>query len=194
MSDDDLSKRVRLHDLAILSDNHYILRNASFDYQRRDGSWQSLKRESYDIGHGAAVLPFDPVRGIVLLVRQFRWPAFETGHRHLLIEAPAGKLDGDDPETCARREAMEEAGVTLSQVRLVFHSFVSPGAVTERLWLFVGDYDSTQSRHKGGGEAAEGEDIDVLEMTLDEAMGMIAGGEIIDAKTIMLLQAVKLQS
>ena len=192
MNDDDVSDRVRLQDMSILSDNHYILRNASFDYRRRDGSWQTLKRESYDIGHGAAVLPFDPARKLVLLVRQFRWPAFETGHKHLLIEAPAGKLDGDDPETCARREAMEEAGVTLSDVKLVFHSFVSPGAVTERLWLFVGDYDSTAARNKGGGEAAEGEDIDVLEMTLDAAMGMIATGEIIDAKTIMLLQYVAL--
>jgi nudix-type nucleoside diphosphatase (YffH/AdpP family) len=189
---DDLSDRVKLRELNILSENHYTLRRADFDFRRNDGAWQSQQRESYDIGDAAAVLPMDGARGKVLLIRQFRWPVFESGCRELLVEAVAGKLDGDDPQTCIAREAMEEAGVTISNLRLVSHCFVSPGAVKERLSLFLADYDASAPRAAGGGHAQEGEDIEVLEMPLDDALAMIASGEIIDIKTIALLQAAKL--
>jgi nudix-type nucleoside diphosphatase (YffH/AdpP family) len=191
---DDISDRVKLRELKTLSDNHYTLRRAEFDFRRSDGTWQSQQRESYDIGDGAAVLPLDTARGLVLLIQQFRWPVFEAGHKQMLLEAVAGKLDGDDPVTCVHKEAMEEAGVTIRDVRLVTHAFMSAGAVKERLSLFLARYDSTVPRAKGGGHAQEGEDIAVLEMTLDAAMAMIASGEIIDAKTILLLQAAKLES
>jgi len=194
MSDKDISGRVKLHELKTLSDNHYILRRADFDFRRRDGTWQRSYRESYDMGDGAAVLPLDRAAGKILLIRQFRWPVFERGHHALLIEAVAGKLDGDDPETCVSREAMEEAGIVISHPQLVTHCFMSPGAVTERLSLFLADYDSTAPRGKGGGHEAEGEDIETLEMTLDEGLAMIASGAIIDAKTIILLQAAKLRA
>ncbi len=190
---DDISSRVKLHGLKILSDNHYILRKASFDFLRGDGEWQHQERESYDIGDAAAVLPFDRARGRVLLIQQFRWPMFEWGYKHLLIEVIAGKLDGDAPLDCIHKEAMEEGGVTLSNPRLVTHCFVSPGAVKERVSLFLADYDSTAPRAKGGGHESEGEDISVLEMPLDEALAMIARGDIIDMKTITLLQAAKLE-
>jgi len=194
MSDKDISDRVTLHELKILSDNHYILRRADFDWRRGDGSWQRDLRESYDMGDGAAVLPIDARAGKVLLIRQFRWPAFERGHRRLLVEAVAGKLDGDTPQDCVIREAMEEAGVTIARPQLVTHCFMSPGAVTERLSLFLADYDSTAPRGKGGGIGDEGEDIEAFEVSLDEGLAMIAGGEIIDAKTILLLQAAKLRA
>ena len=196
MSDknDDISSRVRLRDLKILSGNHYTLRKASFDFQRRDGGWQHQERESYDIGDAAAVLPFDAARDRVLLIEQFRWPVFEWGYRHLLVETIAGKLDGDTPLDCIAKEAMEEAGVTVSNPRLVTHCFISPGAVKERVSLFLADYDSTATRATGGGHEAEGEDIAVLEMSLDEALAMIARGEIVDMKTVLLLQAAKLQN
>jgi nudix-type nucleoside diphosphatase (YffH/AdpP family) len=191
---DDLSGRVKLHALKTLSDNHYTLRRAEFDFRRGDGTWQSQQRESYDIGDAAAALPMDRTHGTVLLIRQFRWPVFESGGRELLVEAVAGKLDGDDPQTCITREAMEEAGVTISNLRLVSHCFVSPGAVKERLSLFLADYDSGAPRAAGGGHAEEGEDIEVLEMPLDDALAMIANGKIIDIKTIALLQAAKLET
>jgi len=190
---DDVTDRVRSRDLTVLSDNHYILRKADFDYRRGDGIWQQQIRESYDMGDGAAVLPYDKARDRLLLIRQFRWPVFETGYRKLFIEAVAGKLDGDEPEACARREAMEEAGITLGTVKRVFYAFMSPGAVKERLSLFVADYDSAAPRSKSGGNENEGEDIDVLEMSLDQALAMIASGEILDAKTIMLLQHLRLE-
>ena len=192
MTSKNISDRIRLRDLKTLSDNHYTLRRADFDFRRSNGAWQSQSRESYDIGDAAALLPIDLARGMVLLIRQFRWPVFESGCRELLVEAIAGKLDGDDPRTCAAREAMEEAGVTISNLRRVSHCFVSPGAVKERLSLFLADYDGTAPRAAGGGHEAEGEDIEVLEMPLDDALAMIASGGIIDIKTIALLQAAKL--
>jgi nudix-type nucleoside diphosphatase (YffH/AdpP family) len=192
--DGDISGRVKLHDLKILSGNYYTLRMASFDFQRADGTWQHQERESYDIGDAAAVLPFDKTRGKVLLIKQFRWPVFEWGQKQLLIEVIAGKLDGDTPVDCIHKEAMEEAGVTLSDPRLVTNCFVSPGAVKERVALFLASYDSTAPRAKGGGHEDEGEDIAVLEMSLEEAMAMIPAGQIVDMKTIALLQAAKLET
>jgi nudix-type nucleoside diphosphatase (YffH/AdpP family) len=190
---DDLENRVKLRELKTLSDNHYILRRATFEFRRSDGSWQTQVRESYDIGDGAAVLPLDRARGSVILVRQFRWPAFEAGSRTLSVEVPAGKLDGDDPETCVRREALEEAGIELGAVRRLYHCFSTPGALKERLSLFLGDYDSSRPRAAGGGHAHEGEDIAVLELELDEAWAMVTDGRIDDAKTILLIQAAKLE-
>jgi nudix-type nucleoside diphosphatase (YffH/AdpP family) len=180
--------------LEVLSDAHYKLRRATYEYKRRDGQWQTCMRESYDLGDGAAVLPIDPVVGTVVLIKQFRWPAFELGYKELLIEAVAGKLDGDDPETCIRREAVEEAGIRLLSVQKIFTVFSSPGAVTERLHLFLGEYDSTANREKGGGLESEGEDIEVIDISLQDAYRMIASGQIIDAKTIVLLQAAMLRS
>lgn len=192
---DDISGRVRLNELKLLSDNHYILRRADFDFRRRDGNWQAHQlRESYDIGDAAVVLPLDRARGTVILIRQFRWPVFEWGHKELLVEAIAGKLDGDAPEDCIAKEAMEEAGVAIANPRLVTHCFVSAGAVKERVSMFLADYDASAPRAAGGGHAHEGEDIEVLEMTLDDAYALIASGGIIDAKTVLLLQAAKLES
>lgn len=190
--DDDISGRVRPRELWILSDNYYTLRKASFDFQRSDGVWQHQERESYDIGDAAAVLPFDKARGLVILIKQFRWPVFEWGLKQLLVEVIAGKLDGDTPVDCITREAMEEAGVTITNPRLVTHCFISPGAVKERASIFLADYDSTALRAKGGGHEHEGEDIEVLEMPLDDALGRIERGEIVDMKTILLLQGAKL--
>ena len=194
MDKDSVAGRVKVQELKVLSDNHYTLRRATYDWLRSDGTWQTQMRESYDMGDGAAVLPYDAKTGKLLLIRQFRWPVFEAGYKKTFIEAIAGKLDGDDPAACVRREAMEEAGARIQNARRVFHSFMSPGALTEQLSLFVADYDSTEPRQGGGGHVHEGEDITVLEMTLDEAMAMIASAEITDAKTIMLLQWLKLNS
>ena len=189
--DDDISGRVRLRDLKILSDNWYTLRKASFEWQRGDGTWQPQERESYDIGDAATVLPYDKARDRIILIKQFRWPMFEWGYRQLMVEVIAGKLDGDTPIDCIIKESREEAGVAITNPRLLTYSFVSPGAVKERVSLFLADYDSTAPRAQGGGEAEEGEDIIVLEMSLDEGLAMIASGEIIDLKTIALLQAAK---
>jgi nudix-type nucleoside diphosphatase (YffH/AdpP family) len=193
-NDDDISGRVRLRETKILSDDYYILRRLTFDFRRGDGAWQTQTRESFDIGDAATVLPHDKTRNRVILIKQFRLPVFEWGHHQLLVEAIAGKLDGYTPTDCVIKESMEEAGVTITNPRLISHCFASPGAVKERVSLFLADYDSTAPRPAGGGEESEGEDIIVLEMSLEAALGMIANGEIVDLKTIALLQAAKLEN
>lgn len=173
----------------VLSDDWYLLRKITFDYRRRDGSWQRQSREVYDRGNGAVILLYSVSRLTVLLTRQFRMPAYVNGCVDgLLIEACAGLLDGQDPAACIRREAEEEAGVRVRAPRQVFEAYMSPGSVTERLHFFVAEYEDRDRVSAGGGEVSEGEEIETLEMTLDEAMRMIDAGAIQDGKTIMLLQ------
>ena len=187
-----MDDHIRIRSQEILSDDWAILKKTTFDYRRRDGVWETQVRQTYDRGDGAAILPFDPDRGTVLLVRQFRWPAFVTGHKEPLIEVCAGLLDKDDPETCIRKEAEEELGYRLNGVKLVFTPYMSPGSVTERLWLFAARYTPADRISEGGGALDEGEDIEVLEMPVDDALAAILDGRIIDAKTILLLQHLKL--
>ena len=179
---------MKIRDVKTLSEKRYKLREYAFDYRRGDGAWQSQSREVFDRGHAAAVLPIDEARGTVILVRQFRLPAYLTGHREALIEVIAGALEGDEPAQCARREAMEEAGVAVGDLKGVFHCFMSPGAVTERMHLFVAHYSAGSRTADGGGLAHEGEDIAVLEMSLADALALVDSGAICDAKTILLLQ------
>lgn len=188
-----MQDRVRVREVRVLADDWYVLRKTTFDYQRRDGTWQTLSREIYDRGNGAVVLPYDPSRGTVLLTRQFRYPAYVNGHPEPLIEAIAGLLDERSPEEEIRHEAEEEAGCRIARPRRVFEAFMSPGSVTERLVFFVAEYSAADRSAAGGGVVAEGEDIEVLEPTLDEALGMVEDGRIVDAKTIMLLQWAKLR-
>ena len=180
--------RVRVRETKLLSDNWYVLKTTTFDWKRRDGIWQTQSREHYDRGNGAVLLPYNLANRTVLLVKQFRWPAFVNGYDELLIEAAAGLLDDAAPEVRIRAEVEEELGYRLDAVRKVFEAFMSPGSVTEILHFFVAEYDASMRIGDGGGHPDEGEDIEVLEPTIDEALAMIADGRIRDAKTIMLLQ------
>jgi nudix-type nucleoside diphosphatase (YffH/AdpP family) len=181
---------VRIREVRTLADDWYLLKKTTFDYRRRDGSWQTMSRETYDRGHGAVILLYNLARRTVVLVRQFRFPAYGYGGTHdgYLIEAPAGLLDAASPEERIRAEAAEETGFHVEHVQRVFDAFMSPGSVTERLHFFVAEYDTTHRADGGGGVAAEGEDIEVLELDIDAALAMIADGRIEDGKTIMLLQ------
>lgn len=180
--------RVRIERVETLSDDWYVLRKYTYLYRRRDGSEQRLRREVYDRGDGAAILLYDRERGTILLTRQFRLPAFVAGHRDgMLLEAPAGMLDREDPATAIRREAEEETGYRVKDVREVLSAYMSPGAVTEQLHFFVAAYSPADRVGAGGGHPGEGEDIDVVEVTLEDALAMVARGEIVDAKTILLL-------
>jgi nudix-type nucleoside diphosphatase (YffH/AdpP family) len=188
-----LQDRIRIKSVEILSDDWARLTKTTFDYRRNDGSWETQVRQTYDRGNGAAILPFDRDRSTVLLVRQFRYPAFVTGHPEPLIEACAGLLDDHDPETAIRKEAEEELGYHLRDIRRLYTPYMSPGSVTERLTFFTADYTLADRISDGGGAADEGEDIEVLEITLDQALAQVRDGRIIDAKTIMLIQHLKLE-
>lgn len=183
-----IAHRVRVEDVIVLSDDWYVLKKTTFSFQRSDGSWQRQSRETYDRGNGATILLYDPKRRTVILIRQFRYPAFVNGHDNLLIEAPAGLLDNVEPEVRIRAETEEETGFRVRDVRPIFDAFMSPGSVTERLHFFVGEYEPRDRASSGGGNEAEGEDIAVLEVGIDEALSMIGSGAIRDGKTIMLLQ------
>lgn len=183
-----IAHRIRVEDVQLLSDDWYVLKKTIFSFQRSDGSWQRQSRETYDRGNGATILLYDTQRRTVILTRQLRYPAFVNGHDDLLIETPAGLLDDAEPEARIRAEVEEETGFRVREVRKVFDAFMSPGSVTERLHFFVGEYQPGDRHSEGGGIAAEGEDIAVLEVGIAEALAMIEAGTIRDGKTIMLLQ------
>jgi nudix-type nucleoside diphosphatase (YffH/AdpP family) len=180
--------RIRIHKVETLSHDWFLLQKTTFDYRRNDGSWQRQTRETYDRGHGATILLYNRERRTVVLVRQFRFPTYGNGHDGFLIEAAAGLLDHASPEERIKAEVEEETGYRVSEVRKVFEAFMSPGSVTERLYFFVAEYDPASRAGSGGGLMEEGEDIEVLELDMDDAMRMMADGRIADGKTIMLLQ------
>lgn len=184
-----MNNRVRNLSVQILSDNWYILKKAAYEYLKKDGTWQQQTREAYDRGNGAAVLLYNKEQQTVILTRQFRMPAYLNGNEDgMLIEVCAGLLDKDNPEDCVKREAEEETGFIISQVKKVFETYMSPGSVTEILYLFVAEYSNAMRGSDGGGLEQEQEEIEVMEIPFVKALDMIASGEIKDAKTVMLLQ------
>lgn len=183
-----IADRIRIQEVTLLSDDWYVLKKTRFDYRRSDGTWQTLSRETYDRGNGATILLYDPDRRTVVLTRQFRFPAFVNGHDDLLTETPAGLLEGVDPADRICQELMEETGYVIGPPQRLFDAFMSPGSVTERLYFFAAPYHPSDRVGTGGGNQAEGEDISVLEITIEEAMERIQDGRIKDGKTIMLLQ------
>ena len=183
-----MNDRLHVRESRILSHAYGLLRQTTFDFERADGSVQTLTRETYERGDAATVLPYDAARGTVLLVRQFRFPALRPDLDGVLIEAIAGMLDGGEPEATVRREAEEEAGLTLRGVQPLFALFMSPGVFTERLHFFTASYQAADRSERGGGLAEEGEEIEVLELPLDTALSMVHSGAIGDAKTVILLQ------
>lgn len=184
---------VRIHAEELLSDNWYVLKKYTFDLRRRDGSWQSQTREIYDRGNGATILLYNRAQRTVLLVRQFRMPTFVNGYHGYLIESAAGLLDNASPEERIRLEAEEETGYRVGHVQPVYSAFMSPGSVTERIHFFIGEYQPGDRVGDGGGIEAEGEDIEVLELGFDAALAMVQSGEIVDGKTLMLLQYLELR-
>ena len=179
----------------LLSDNWYILNKVTYEYYKEDQTVETHIREVYDRGNGAAILLFNSIKKTVILTRQFRLPTYLNGNKSgMMIEVCAGLLDKDQPEQCIIRETEEETGYRIKTVRKVFETYMSPGAVTEILHLFVGEYDSTKKVGDGGGADNEQENIEVLEYRFDETFALIESGEIKDAKTIMLLQYAKINN
>jgi len=184
-----VNQRIRIKKTETLSDDWYVLKKTTFDYQRNNGEWQTQSRETYDRGNGATILLYNLAQETVILTRQFRFPTFVNGLADgLLIETAAGLLDEASPEIRIKAEAEEETGYRVKKVKKVFEAYMSPGSVTEKLYFFTASYDPNSRISKGGGIEAEGEDIEVLELKFSEALQMIETGTIQDGKTIMLLQ------
>ena len=170
----------------ILSENYFVLRNITYDLTQRDGQVVQHKREVYDRGNGATVLLYNSQKQSVVLVRQFRVATWVNGNADgMLIETCAGLLDDDEPEDCIRKEAIEETGYQVKNVRKVFQLYMSPGGVTEIIHFFIAQYSDSQRANAGGG--VEDEDIEVLELPFTQALEMIKTGEIRDGKTVLLL-------
>jgi GDP-mannose pyrophosphatase NudK len=185
---------IRIKEVKVLSDDWSILKKTTLELRRQDGSWQTVTRETYDRGNGATILLFNREQKTVLLTRQFRFPAFVNGCGDgMLIEACAGLLEKDDPESAIRRETEEETGYHLGPVTKLFAAYMSPGSVTEKVHFFAAPYTLAQRKSAGGGVADHGEEIELVELGLDQALQMIETGEIQDGKTIMLLQHAKLK-
>lgn len=183
-----VSDRIRVKDVRVLSSNYATLKDTTFEWRRADGEWQTQTRETFDRGNAATLLPYHLKQRTVVLVKQFRYPAYVSGYDDLLIEAAAGLLDNEAPELRIRAEAEEEIGYRLGAISKIFEAFMSPGAVTEKIHFFVAEYEPEMRIGSGGGIADEGEEIEVLELPIEQALAMIDDGRIVDAKTIMLLQ------
>lgn len=179
----------------ILSDNWYTLKKVTFNLIKKDGTTEKQSREAYDRGNGAVILLYNTTSNTVILTRQFRLPTFINGNPSgMMIEACAGLLDNDNPEECIKRETEEETGYKISRVEKIFEAYMSPGSVTEILHFFIAEYSTEMKVANGGGLAEEGENIEVLELPFDEALSMIDKGDIKDAKTIMLLQYIRIKN
>jgi GDP-mannose pyrophosphatase NudK len=181
-------KTIQIDDIKTLADEKGKLTRVTFRQRRRDGSWQQRKREVYDNGNSATILPYDPERKTVLLTRQLRLPIWLQDGFERTIEACAGKLDGEKAETRIVKEVEEELGYRIAKAERLFSLYVSPAAVAEKIEFFTCSYSPADKVSEGGGLADEGEDIEVIETTLEQASAMVASGEIIDAKTVILIQ------
>ncbi|QBG07087.1 GDP-mannose pyrophosphatase NudK [Klebsiella huaxiensis] len=171
----------------ILSENWFVLRNMTYELTRSDGSVVRHKREVYDRGNGATIMLYNRRKQSVVLVRQFRVATWINGNEDgMLIETCAGLLDNDEPEVCVRKEAIEETGFEVGEVRKLFELYMSPGGVTELIHFFIAEYSDAQRATDGGG--VDDEEIDVLELPFSQALEMVTNGEIRDGKAVILLQ------
>jgi nudix-type nucleoside diphosphatase (YffH/AdpP family) len=183
------NKKVKINCIENLSDNWYKLDKVNFDYQLKNGSWQTQIRESYDRGDGAAILLYNSFKKTVILTKQFRIPSYLNGNDDgMMIEVCAGLLDKQDPLTCIKNEAEEETGYKITNPKKILEIYSTPGAVTEKIHYFIAEYSNEMKVSEGGGLEEETEEIEVLELDFSVAIKMIATGEICDAKTIILLQ------
>ncbi|MFZ1788855.1 MAG: GDP-mannose pyrophosphatase NudK [Saprospiraceae bacterium] len=187
--------RVKILDTKILSDNWYILKKITYEFFKKDGSRHVQEREAYDRGNGATILLYNTKNHSIILTKQFRLPTYINGNESgMLIEACAGLLDKDNPEECIRRETEEETGYQIKAIEKAFQAYMSPGSVTEILHFFIAEYDAEMKVNEGGGLESEQENIEVLEIDFQKAIQMIENGEIMDAKTIMLIQYLQLKN
>jgi GDP-mannose pyrophosphatase NudK len=185
---------VKILKTEVLSNNWYTLNKVTYEYEKPDGTKNKVSREAYDRGNGAVILLYNTAQQTVILTEQFRLPTYINGNETgMLIEACAGLLDKDNPEDCIRRETEEETGYKITEVQKIYEAYMSPGSVTEILHFFIAAYSKEMKASEGGGVAGEEENIEVLELDFEKALEMIDTGKIKDAKTILLLQYLRIK-
>ncbi len=180
----------------ILSKEWATLDRIDYEYKFKTGVWKPVSRECYNRGHGAAILLYNAEQKTVILTKQFRMPIYETNTEEAMsIEVCAGAIDyNDSPLDTIIRETEEEVGYKIATATQVLTTYPSPGALTEKMFLFVAEYSERMKVNDGGGLANENEEIEVLELPFSKALDMIKTEEIKDAKTIMLLQYAQLNT
>ena len=184
-----MKEKIEILKTEILSDNWYTLNKVTYSKTLEDGTSKIQSREVYDRGNGATVILYNKLKNTVILVKQFRLPSYVNGNIDgMLIEACAGLLELDSPETCIKRETQEETGYQIENVEKIFEAYMSPGSVTEILYFFIASYSNEMKKHKGGGLQEEHEEIEIIELPFRQAVEMVKSGEIKDAKTIILIQ------
>jgi len=190
-----MNDSIKILKTEVVCKSWHTLRKVTYEYLQNDGRRQVQSREAYDRGNGAVILLYNKEQRSIILTEQFRMPTYINGNNTgMLIEACAGQLDNDNPEDCIKRETEEETGYKINEIKKVFEAYMSPGSVTEILYFFIAEYSKDMKVNEGGGVANEHENIEVLEMKFNDAMNMIETGEIKDAKTIMLLQYLRLKN
>lgn len=187
--------KVKIIAIKNLSNSYYKLDKVDFEYQTKNGNWQTQSRECYNRGDGAAILLYNSTKKTVILTKQFRMPSYLNGNSTgMMIEVCAGLLDENNPKACIIKEVEEETGYKITNPKKVFELFSTPGAVTEKIYYFIAEYHDDMKISDGGGLEEEQEEIEVLEINFDTALKMVSTGEINDAKTVILLQFAKLNS
>ncbi|MFS4481991.1 NUDIX domain-containing protein [Hyunsoonleella sp. 2307UL5-6] len=183
------NKQIKNIKKKLLSDNYYILNKVTFDYMMKNGVWVNQMREVYDRGDGAGILLYNKQKKTIILTKQFRMPTYLNDNKNgMLVEVAAGMLDKDNPEACIIRETEEEVGYRLKEVKKVYEAYSSPGVMTEKMHFFIGEYTDAMKVSEGGGLDSEHEDIEVLVLPFETAVNMLNNGEIVDTRTIVLLQ------
>lgn len=178
----------------VLFQGRKLLKSVRFDMLNRNSEWSNQVYEVYDTGDAAVILPYHKTNRTVLLIRQLRIATYINGNNDgMLIEACAGKLNkGENPDECIVRELEEETGYVVPSVQKIAEAYIAPGAITEKIYFYITPYTEEMNRYEGGGLAEEGEDIEVMEVSFDTAYKMVESNEIMDVKTIVLIQYLKL--
>jgi nudix-type nucleoside diphosphatase (YffH/AdpP family) len=167
-------------------DDFFKVEEVHLRYERFDGQMSPLvRRLNFERGDSVAAMIFNPNSHRIVLVNQFKYPAYEKGPGWI-TETVAGMIDKDEsPESAARREVEEETGYKISKLEHISTFYVSPGGSSERIILYYAEIDDSDKIQAGGGLAREHEDIITVELSVTEALEQIHSGQIADAKTIL---------
>ncbi|TYB73092.1 NUDIX domain-containing protein [Bizionia gelidisalsuginis] len=191
-----MTHKVKNVEIITLSNEWALLNRINFDFQFKNKEWRTVSREVYNRSDAACVLLYNSEKRTVILTAQFRMPAYlNTKNEGTSIEVCAGLIDGNEkPLECVLRETEEEVGYRLPTAIKIMEVYMSPGAITEKMHLFVAEYTPEMKINSGGGLEGENEEIAVLEMPFTEALQLLKDNSIRDAKTVILLQYVQLQN